>query len=76
MDFYTSTTSNYFVSLYDGICDETKELKKLTGTMTDDNKWIISSSGRHMFVSFAVGMFFSRPGFLAKIHHGIMKLTI
>ena len=60
----------YFVSLYDGICDRTKELKTLTGTMPNDDKWVISSSGRHMFVSFSVDEFHSWPGFIAKIHYG------
>ena len=57
-----------FLSLYDGICDQTKELKTLTGMKND--KWVISSSGHHMFVSFNVYIFESNPGFLAKIHFG------
>ena len=62
---------NYFVSLYDGTCDQTKELKTLTGTMPNDDKWVISSSGHHMFVSFTVvEVVISQPGFLAKIHYG------
>ena len=60
----------YFVSLYDGTCDQTKELKKLTGTMANDDKWVISSSGHHMFVSFVIPHSTSVPGFLAKIHYG------
>ena len=59
----------YFVSLYDGTCDQTKELETLTGTMPNDDKWVISSSGRHMFVSFGVYVY-SVPGFIAKIHYG------
>ena len=59
----------YFVSLYDGTCDQTKELETLTRTMSDDDKWVISSSGHHMFVSFSVATV-SRPGFTAKIHYG------
>ena len=58
------------VSLYDGTCEQTKELEKLTGTMPNDDKWVISSSGHHMFVSFSVDGLSSRPGFLAKIHYG------
>ena len=38
--------------------------------MPNDDKWVISSSGRHMFVSFNVGIIVSRPGFIAKIHYG------
>ena len=38
--------------------------------MPNDDKWVISSSGRHMFVSFKVLTFLSDPGFLAKIHYG------
>ena len=37
--------------------------------MPNDDKWIISSSGRHMFVSFNV-VDEDKPGFLAKIHYG------
>ena len=59
-----------FVSLYDGTCDETKELETLSGTMFNDDKWVISSSGRHMFVSFIIDFINSYPGFIAKIHYG------
>ena len=49
--------------------------------MPNDDKWVISSSGRHifvsfiidirhMFVSFSVAEIVSKPGFLAKIHYG------
>ena len=40
--------------------------------MPNDDKWVISSSGHHMFVSFSKSQHFllSKPGFLAKIHHG------
>ena len=37
--------------------------------MPHDNKWVFSSSGHHMFVSFSVGLV-SDPGFIAKIHYG------
>ena len=57
-----------FLTLYDGTCDQTKELETLTGMKND--KWVISSSGHHMFVSFNVYIFESNPGFLAKIHFG------
>ena len=38
-------------------------------SMTNDVKWIFSSSGRYMFVRFAVG-YFSSTGFSVKIHYG------
>ena len=38
--------------------------------MPHDDKWVISSSGPHMFVSYIVHEFESRPGFLAQIHYG------
>ena len=37
--------------------------------MANDVKWIITSSGRYMFVRFAVDSS-SSIGFLAKIHYG------
>ena len=52
------------------MCDQTKELQTLSGSMSNDVKWIISSSGRYMFVRFAVDKFGSSTGFLAKIHYG------
>ena len=58
------------VFLYDGTCYETKELDTLTGAMPNDDKWVIYSSGRHMFVSLWVGFEYSSKGFLAKIHYG------
>ena len=44
----------------------------LSGKMPGDDKWVISSSGRHMFVSFNKDdhHLVSKPGFLATIHHG------
>ena len=38
--------------------------------MPHDDKWVISSSGPHMFVSYIVQNLASRPGFLAQIHYG------
>ena len=58
------------VKFYDGICDLTKELAELGGTMPHDDKWVISSSGSHMFIHYAVQTEVSRPGFLAQIHFG------
>ena len=52
------------------MCDQTKELQTLTHSMSDDDKWILSSSGRYMFVRFGVGTWYSSTGFLAKIHYG------
>ena len=61
-----------FVSLYDGVCDETKELveNKLTGAMPNDDKWSFSSSGHHMYITFRNIYLLSAPGFIAKIHYG------
>ena len=55
--------------LFDGVCSKTKKLQTLYGLMSNDTKWIISSSGRYMFLRFAVNIF-SSTGFLAKIHYG------
>ena len=38
--------------------------------MTNDEKWVISSSGHHMFASFNVDDLVSYPGFTARIHYG------
>ena len=38
--------------------------------MSNIDKWVISSSGHHMFVSFNVDVLVSRPGFTAKIQYG------
>ena len=69
--FQLHDSPSYYVSLYDGNCDQTKEIEKLSGTILDDKK-IISSSGRYMFVIFSKSEFFlvSNPGFIAKIHKG------
>ena len=56
--------------MFDGVCDQTKILQTLSGSMSNDNKWIISSSERYMFVRFAVDNGGSSTGFLAKIHYG------
>ena len=60
----------HFLSMFDGICDQTRELKIISGEMSPDEKWVISSSGRHMFVDFVVDFFTSNPGFSANIHFG------
>ena len=53
------------------MCDQTKELQSLYGSMTNNAKWIVSSSGRYMFVRFDTGHCCgSSKGFLANIHYG------
>ena len=42
---------------------------QLNGKMPNNERWVISSSRRHMFVRFSIS-YWSRPGFMAKIHHG------
>ena len=65
--------SGHFVTLFDGICDQTKELQTLTGSMSDGVKWLISSSGRYMFVKYQIdtygSIYGSYTGFNAKIHY-------
>ena len=56
--------------MFDGICDQTRELKTVSGKMPNDEMWVISSSGRHMFVDFVINILASRPGFSANIHFG------
>ena len=60
----------YFLSIFDGICDQTQELKTVSGKMPKNDPWVISSSGRHMFVDFVVDILNSEPGFSANIHFG------
>ena len=59
-----------FLSMFDGICDQTRELKTVSDKMPNDEMWVISSSGRHMFVDFVIGTVISHPGFSANIHFG------
>ena len=70
--------SNDFLTLFDGVCDQKKELQTLSGLMSNDVKWIISSSGKFMFVRFSdlnsedLGPSdLSSTGFSANIHYGI-----
>ena len=56
--------------MFDGICDQTRELKTMSGKMANDEKWVISSSGRHMFVDLVIGTSISYAGFSAHIHFG------
>ena len=51
MDLHGSGHS--FVSLFDGVCDQAKRLQTLYGSMSNNVKWIISSSGHNMFVRFS-----------------------
>ena len=61
---------HYFLSMFDGICVQTEELKKVSGKMLNDDIWVISSSGRHMFVDFVIETINSDPGFSTNIHFG------
>ena len=56
--------------MFDGICDQTRELKTVSGKMPNDETWVISSSGRHMFVDFVVDFLKPKLGFSASIHFG------
>ena len=69
--------SNDFLTLFDGVCDQTKELQTLSSSMSSDVKWIISSSGRYMFLRFTVPVSadYLSTSFLAKIHYGNQKLV-
>ena len=60
----------YFLSMFDGICDQTRELKTMSGKMANDETWVISSSGRHMFVDFVIDIINSDQGFSVDIHFG------
>ena len=57
------------MSLYDGVCTVAKKLERLSGQMTGD-RWVYSSSGRNMFVSFDIGRYGPNTGFEANIHKG------
>ena len=67
--------------MFDGKCDKTRVLQTLYGSMDNDVKWLISSSGRYMFVrletfvtdvvsSSGDYLVHSSKGFLANIHYG------
>ena len=55
---------------YDGTCDHTNQIVELNGLMSNNDKWVISSSGRHIFVRLSGGSLNLFPGFFAKIHYG------
>ena len=42
----------------------------MEGKMPNDDKRVIISTGRYMFVSYNPGHQITNPGFLAKIHYG------
>ena len=57
--------------LFDGVCDKTKELQTLYGSMSNNVKWIISSSSRYMFVRLTNSLTIDiSTGFSAKILYG------
>ena len=54
------------MGLFNGVCDSTKVLQTLSGSMSaTDVKWIFSSSERYMFVK----LFPFYKGFSANIHY-------
>ena len=65
-----------FLSMFDGICDQTRELKTLNITMPNDEKWVISSSGRHMFVDLVIENLNSHQRFSANIHFGKLIMIL
>ena len=66
-----------FLSMFDGICDQTRELKTLyMNEPYNDEKWVISSSGRHMFVDLVIENLNSHPGFSANIHFGKLIMIL
>ena len=56
--------------MFDGICDQTRELKTVSGKMPDNDQWVISTSGRHMFVDLVVESAGSHPGMSANFYFG------
>ena len=62
--------------MFDGICDQTRELKTLNIKMPNDEKWVISSSGRHMFVDLVIENLNSHPRFSANIHFGKLIMIL
>ena len=55
--------------MFDGVCDQTKELHDSMSNDVKHFEWIHSSS-RHIFLRFAVDTIGSSTGFLAKIYFG------
>ena len=60
--------------MFDGVCDQTKELHDSISNDVKHVEWIHSSS-RHMFLRFAVSTLYSSTGFLAKIYFGNLILN-
>ena len=64
--------SKSYVILFDGACDQTKELKY--GTMSDDGKWITFGSGSYIFVTLVIADVYDVYDYsttlLAKINYG------
>ena len=68
---YSIFQINTNVVLFDGVCEQTKELIYYSDPKPDDVQWIISSSGHYMFVRFyGKDISDSSTGFHAKIHYG------
>ena len=59
-----------FVSLFDGVCDQTKTIITLTGSLPINATQVFSTTGQNLFVRFGRGSTFSMPGFFAKINFG------
>ena len=59
-----------FVSLFDGVCDQTKIINTLTGSLPVNATQVFSTTGHNLFVRFGRGSTWSRPGFFAKINFG------
>ena len=58
--------------MFDGD-DQKIRLQDLYGEMSSVHKWVISSSGHHMFIKFVVDLYNYGPGFLANFHFGIKQ---
>lgn len=71
-DFFFSLID--ILTIFDGVCTETKVLQALTRRMShDDGKWSISSSGPNMLIRFDVGIHIdlnSYSGFSSKFSYG------
>ena len=60
-----------FVSLFDGVCDQTKTIITLTGSLPVNATRVFSTTGHNLFVRFGRGSTVqSSPGFFAKINFG------
>ena len=68
--FQLFDTYTDFLSLFDGVCDQTKTINTLTGTLPVNASQVFSTTGQNLFVRFGIGSTFSMPGFFAKINFG------